>query len=371
MPRRAAPTAATRAGRSSKRAKTTTQKEVFTFKRPEWMVLRNLYSRVHLMARRTAHRDVVVKKIVNRDSPNKIKPYEIRALDRIGKMNRLLQPLACLTSGPDDMKAHIIFPYLPLGDMSLWKELNFNQRNHKAVPESFVWRMFSQMAQALAFLHAELGPSRSRKPILHRDIKPMNVLVASNGTTYPSFILHDFGLALVSRPQIKNRPSLAGTYVWQPPERPLINTTAADVWALGALVHYLAVDDAPVESIEEFRAAEMARHGGAHPPAAGGFQTPMAYYQSRVPRNVTPINLSRSEQEEMGVTTRGRHGQVLYNHTYSDELNGWMSKCLRASRLRRPSAGVLVEEMIPVAMEMLKAAGGQNALVDMDVSFGG
>lgn len=75
------------------------------------------------------------------------------------------------------------------------------------------------MSQALAFVHNEIGPNReSRRRIIHRDIKPQNILVVNNGTTYPSFKLNDLGCATFARPGKDKVASLCGTYEWQPPE---------------------------------------------------------------------------------------------------------------------------------------------------------
>ena len=49
--------------------------------------------------------------------------------------------------------------------------------------------IIAQICAALAYLHGH--------DIAHRDIKPQNILVVNNGSTYPSFRLIDFGLATV------------------------------------------------------------------------------------------------------------------------------------------------------------------------------
>lgn len=73
------------------------------------------------------------------------------------------------------------------------------------------------MSQALAFIHNEIGPNDgNRKVIIHRDIKPKNILVASNGSTYPSFKLHDFGCGTFLEPSSgkERRNEHCGTFDW-------------------------------------------------------------------------------------------------------------------------------------------------------------
>jgi serine/threonine protein kinase len=78
--------------------------------------------------------------------------------------------------------------------------------------------------------------------MLHRDIKPKNILMVGNGTMYPSFKLHDFDYALIYLKAKACRQAFCGTYEWQPPEDPVINTSAAKIWAVGAVLRFLVCD---------------------------------------------------------------------------------------------------------------------------------
>ena len=87
-----------------------------------------------------------------------------------------------------------------------------------------------QIVQAVAYLH-NLKP-----PILHRDVKPANVLVAS--TTYVTKLC-DMGLGKIKSAQTANRVTttgIAGTPNCMAPECLIQKkkaTTKADVWSLG------------------------------------------------------------------------------------------------------------------------------------------
>ena len=103
--------------------------------------------------------------------------------------------------------------------------------------EPFVWHVFQQMANALAYIHKE--------GIIHRDVKPDNMLltwyahgfgIRSKSSDYPFVKLADFGLAgVVTDPKFRvTAPE--GTPDYQPPEIPLASYKC-DVWGLGATIH--------------------------------------------------------------------------------------------------------------------------------------
>ena len=118
-----------------------------------------------------------------------------------------------------------------------------------AIPESFIWHCFLQLAEALAFIHhgydrRQLGgppPASEWQPIIHGDIKPENIFLGpptNDSHGYPSLVLGDFGLATIDECPVP------GTWKWQPPELPM-TSKKADVWALGAVIHALALDGHP------------------------------------------------------------------------------------------------------------------------------
>jgi serine/threonine protein kinase len=307
----------------------------------------------------------IVKKTlrIEANSANDPKPFEMRVLALLPKCNRIVHALACVAS--DDPQLGIaLFRFYPSGDLADWKKGEFDNKNHKPVPESYIWRFFVQMTQALAFIHNFIGPKKEeRHCILHRDIKPTNILVVKNGTTYPSFRLHDFGCASVWQEDKEKQASYCGTFDWQPPENPFINTVAADVWALGACVHFLATGQKPIMNTEESRALCLQRVEQSMT-TMGECSSPNRYYAASVPRRVLPINIDAEEQLQRGIA-----GLDAYNRQYSDELDGWMRRCLQERSENRPSTLELLRDVSVVAQKLLKCMGGVAALADMEVKF--
>lgn len=197
--------------------------ERFIWKPREWRQVRSITPGVTVLAKKENRQLIVIKKVVRtyKDDVDEAggMPFEVRALNFLPDCNRIAKPLFVSLFDPDSSHSTIFYKHHPLGDLSDWKKRYFDDKNRKTVPESHIWRFFLQIGQALAAIHNELGPSRKDGyALLHRDIKPGNILVVDNGTTYPSFKLNDFDCAMLFDPAKAGRASLVGTFKWQPPE---------------------------------------------------------------------------------------------------------------------------------------------------------
>lgn len=353
----------------AKREKREPQQERFLFYPKDWTTVRKFDAKVSLLRRQNdrGRPQLIVKKIlkIEANSANDPKPFEMRMLALLPKCNRIVHALTCVASDNPTLGI-ALFEYYPLGDLAVWKERDFDRKNNRPIPESFVWRFFVQLAQALAFIFnsTEFGGTCSgRQPILHRDIKPKNVLVVDVGTTYPSFKLHDFGCASVWGQEKQHQKSYCGTFDWQPPENPLINTRPAEIWALGACVHFLATGQKPIVDTTEYRATRL-KKAQEEPGILEEYSSPDRYFAATAPRKVTRINLDAEMQVRLRVAS-----QDFVNHQYSDELNEWMVRCLQPAPALRPGMGDLMGDMCAEAEGMLKRMGGTAALEDMALEF--
>ncbi len=94
----------------------------------------------------------------------------------------------------DNSSLNIIMEYCPGGD--LHNKIQQAKKNKTPFPEREIWRIVLELAFGLTALH-NLG-------IIHRDIKPMNILIGDGGTVK----IADLGVAkLLDSKQCTNKPS--------------------------------------------------------------------------------------------------------------------------------------------------------------------
>jgi serine/threonine protein kinase len=329
----------------------------FAWKQTNYVLNKVLHDGVVLYVHKDTRQEVV-RKVISLSTNER----ELQILKTLPKCNHVVSLLAYEMHQPSPQQASLFFQWYPLGDVHDWKE-SFKDRNNKQVPETFIWRLFIQMSQALAFIHKGYGTNaRDWTPLIHRDIKPENIMVAMVGT-YPSFKLNDFGVSKLMNPG-SHLDSTCGTYIWQPPELPRINTTAADIWSLGAVVHYLATGRAPTESVMAFRAKVLEENDGKHPESCNQTEHKTNYYRHRVPRKVTPINVTYEEQR----AAAGVHVHARYlKHVYSDELNRWMMKALQRNAAKRATTDQLLKNMISLGKTLIKKMSGTSGLAELDM----
>ncbi|KAL9654808.1 hypothetical protein ABK040_008601 [Willaertia magna] len=103
------------------------------------------------------------------------------------------------------------------------------------LPEDVVAKIAKQLVRALHYLHSNR--------IIHRDMKPQNILIGSDG----SIKLCDFGFARVMSCNTMVLTSIKGTPLYMAPElvqeQPYNHT--ADLWSLGVILYELVVGKPP------------------------------------------------------------------------------------------------------------------------------
>ncbi|KAK0512248.1 hypothetical protein JMJ35_005376 [Cladonia borealis] len=183
-------------------------------------------------------------------------------------------------------RCNIYFEYCAGGDL---RQL-IPRRNPGRYPESFIWHVFIQLAEALDAMH-----NRGTQHVVHRDVKPENIFLKSRyrpNHTYPTIKLGDYGCAS----NIANTNAINCTWKYMPPE--IQCSAAGDIWALGAVIHELCHGFGPVST---------RRRNWQRDPAA------------RRPKDLP----SR----------------------YSDALHHQVMSCLRTNRLERPNSETLVRRL--------------------------
>ena len=129
---------------------------------------------------------------------------------------------------PDD-RPYLVMELCPGGSLTKW----LKPENRPS--EERVRQVGLQIADALAAAHAS--------GVLHRDVKPANILIDSHGNPR----LADFGLAAVEGAEADAAESLWVTPAWAPPEvfRMQPATESGDVFSLAATLYALLAGSPP------------------------------------------------------------------------------------------------------------------------------
>ncbi len=132
-----------------------------------------------------------------------------------------------------------------------------------------VAEMGAQVAQALAYAHAQ--------GIVHRDIKPTNLLLDARGTVW----ITDFGLVKTSDSELTSGDNIIGTLRYLPPERLKgICDNQSDVYSLGLTLYELATLQPAFDESDQVRLLEAIHHRLPRAPRS---------IDPRIPRNLETI----------------------------------------------------------------------------------
>lgn len=132
---------------------------------------------------------------------------------------------------------------------------------------------YDLLAKLLADLSAVLEIAH-REGLFHRDLKPDNILVDSDGQPY----VLDFGLALHVSERTRSVGLLAGTVPYMAPEQVRGATqkidARTDIWALGVVLYQLLAGRLPFEGPTWRDVFEAIKHADPQPPRQIRSQTP-------------------------------------------------------------------------------------------------
>jgi serine/threonine protein kinase len=160
-------------------------------------------------------------------------------LSRIGHPNIVRVFDANVFDAPSGRCGYFTMEYVPGGSLhKFWQSHGGN-----LVPLSTSLDLIKQVCRGMALAHQE------SPPIIHRDIKPHNILVGYEADGLRARV-SDFGLAKKVNP-LTLLATTAGTLAFKPPEafqERQGDSPASDVWAIGATFYMLLTDKLPLDS---------------------------------------------------------------------------------------------------------------------------
>jgi alpha-glucoside transport system substrate-binding protein len=154
--------------------------------------------------------------------------------------------------GEEEGTTYLVMRYLPTGTLAEY----IHQR---PLPLEEASRILTQIAEGLDYAHL--------RGVLHRDVKPSNVLLDENGNAY----LTDFGIAKIveANAQLTGTGTLLGTPAYMSPEQCMGSrdlTEATDIYSLGIVTYEMLVGHTPFEAETPIAVIHMQLHDPLPPP---------------------------------------------------------------------------------------------------------
>jgi len=179
-------------------------------------------------------RDVAVKVIRTENLPQNGVEKALKRFEREAKtLAKLTHPnIVPITDyGEHDGKPYLVMPFLSSGTLK--------QRLGKPIPAEEAVRVLIPIARALQYAH--------QQGIIHRDVKPANILITSDGEP----MLTDFGIAKILDAEetldLTGTNAAMGTPEYMAPEQAMAKTAdhRADIYALGIVLYEMVTGRKP------------------------------------------------------------------------------------------------------------------------------
>lgn len=254
---------------------------------------------------------VVVKSVHSYQNPI---PTEVKIFERVKSFRHAnIAEYFTWFDFAEPTRDWILLGYCDLSDACNFKA-QYSRRKEK-FPEIHVWNIVTQLNSALAFLHEGYGTPKYKNgwlPILHRDVKDSNILLSS-GQDLPHARLTDFGFSQVvtsSNFDYDTKYHPYGCAWFHPPERPIARE-AGDMWASGATIHTMCLDETPIDCRGEDTQEKL--------------QTIAMAWVPQLERSVIPINIAPHLRRRQSMQA---FAVVEWCGTYSDLFNYWMHRLM-------------------------------------------
>jgi eukaryotic-like serine/threonine-protein kinase len=139
-----------------------------------------------------------------------------------------------------------------------------NQRGGLSIQDALA--LTRQIAGALAAAH--------QNGIVHRDVKPSNILITRDGAAK----LLDFGIAMLAGSTPARDGAVVGTVAYMSPEqtRAVIVDHRTDLWSLGVVLYEMLAGLRPFRAGDDGELIHAIRHGGWEPVDRVNSETPSA-----------------------------------------------------------------------------------------------
>ena len=342
----------------------------------ESLLARGGMAEIYLGTHTTLQREVAVKILRNPlgDDPRPRERFELeaRAVAKLRHPN-IVQVFDFDTV---DDQPYIVMEYIP--GPSLSKYLAALHTKHLRLELPQIGRLLTGVASALQYAH-ESG-------VIHRDVKPGNILLSSRSTqvfpgeTLPAdfeTFLTDFGLVRVLNASRQTTVgATAGTPAYMSPEQALGKTTdeRTDIYSLGVVLYELLSDSVPFEG--ETTMSVLLKHVNEAPPPIPGLQPSLQQVLDRaLAKNVedrfqkpnefaAAFNSALQETAEAGTLasmTRVSEAARVNPTTPLGQRKYWRPAILAGVLIALVGGSLLFNRMTPVAIDETPTASPANS----------